>query len=194
MTPIDRYLARHGIRPRDLTYLCREEGQTVLYLSDGRRLTTYRTVKEFAAALPPDRFLSVNKGILVCRDAIADEQEGVLTLTDGTHLRLRRGSPSMTVTEDKEAYALRLRRRYAVLDDHPMPHHLYSLPLFDAEESVVLRYQNHAASRHSDDLPPLRDTDILAVIESGEPRQTAAFYLYSPEDGYCLAVTKNPLP
>ena len=188
MTPVDRYLTRHGIRARDLIYLSREDGQTVVHLSDGRRLTTYRTVKEFAAALPHDHFLSVNKGILVRRDAIASESDGILVLIDGTRLARRRQQRSVPLAETKEDYCKRLACRYAILDDHPVAHLLYSLPLFDTEEGAILRYHNRAAEPYLSNLSCIPHEAIVAVLQGAAPPALHSCCLYSPEDEYCLLI------
>ncbi len=190
MNPIERYFLRNGIRMRDLLYISREDGLTVLCLADGRRLTTHRTVKEFSALLCPDPFLSVNKGVLVRRDAIAQEKDGTLILTDGTRLRLRRTQRTASIGETKEAYLARLYRRYALFDPHPIPHLLYSLPLFDGEDGAVLRYQNRAAEHLADVERDALATTALAVLKDGIPKETERAFLYAPEDAYCLAVVK----
>lgn len=193
MNPIERYFSRNGIRMRELLYIIRENGRTVLYLTDGRRLYTCRTVKEFAALLCPDHFLSVNKGVLVRRDAIAQEKDGMLILTDGTNLRLRRTQRTASIGETKECYLARLCRRYALFDHHPAPHLLFSLPLFDGEDGAVLRYQNHAAERLADDERDALATTALAVLNDGIPKETEHAFLYAPEDAYCLAALKFPI-
>ena len=189
MTSIERYLARNGIRLRDLLYLRREEGRTLLCLSDGRRLATHRSVKDFLA-LAPDQFLSVNKGILVRRDAIVREQGGILTLTDGTQLRLRRQGQRTIGPDTKTEHLARLEHRYAVLKDHPLPHRVYSLPLFDGECGAVLRYQNRAATALilSDEEENELQTTALAVLTDGAKRHLSGVCLYESEDGRCVAV------
>ena len=181
----ERFLSRHRLRARDILYLCRENGRTVLHLEGGMTLETFHPVKELAEALPPDRFASVNKGTLVRRDAIAHEDGGILLLTDGTVLTVRRTDKATPVYETRETLTLRIDRRYGILFDHPTPHLLFALPLFDGEEGAVLRWRNSAAEGLDPD--PLFAV-AAAVLADGAPHTTDDFYLYSPEDGYCLAV------
>ena len=183
----ERFLSRHRLRARDILYLCRENGRTVLHLEGGMTLTTFHPVKELADVLPQDQFASVNKGTLVRRDAVAHEDGGILLLSDGSVLTVRKADKALSVTETREALVCRIDRRYAILYDHPTPHLLFSLPLFDGEEGAVLRWRNTAAEGLDPD--PLLSV-AAAVLTDGVPRTTDEFYLYSPEDGYCLAVKR----
>lgn len=186
-----RFLSRHRLRARDILYLCRENGRTVLHLEGGMTLTTFHPVKELAAVLPPEQFTSVNKGILVRRDAIAHEDGGILLLSDGSVLTVRRTDKAAAVYETREALTHRIDRRYGILREHPTPHFLFALPLYDGEEGAVLRWRNSAAETLDPD--PLLPV-AAAVLTDGTPRTSEGFYFYTPEDGYCLAVKayENP--
>ena len=184
-TAAARFLSRHRLRARDILYLCRENGHTVLHLEGGMTLTTFHPVKELADALPSEQFASVNKGTLVRRDAIAHEDGGILLLSDGSVLTVRKTDKALPVTHTREALTHRIDRRYGILYEHPTPHFLFALPLFDGEEGAVLRWRNTAAEGL--DPNPLFPV-AAAVLTDGVPRTSDAFYFYSPEDGYCLAL------
>ena len=188
VSAIERFLSRHRLRARDILYLCRENGSTVLHLEGGMTLETFHPVKEFTTVLPPEQFVSVNKGTLVRRDAIAHEDGGILMLSDGAVFTVRRTDKATPVYETKEALCHRIARRYAILYEHPMEHLLFALPLFDGEDGAVLRWRNRAAEGTDETvLLPIVD----AVLSDGVCRAFEDFYLYAPEDGYCLALKQS---
>lgn len=76
---------QHAILPADITYCRAEDNYTNLYLQDGRRFLSARTLKDYDEMLTDLGFLRVHRSFLVNRTAVASvPAQGPLRLTDGT--------------------------------------------------------------------------------------------------------------
>lgn len=88
-TKIRKFFEKYSISIRNIKYIIREDGKTAIYLSDGRVVSTYHTVKDFKESLPTDQFLYPNKGVLLAADQIVDVGNGAYTMSDGRSFKYR---------------------------------------------------------------------------------------------------------
>ena len=86
---IERFLKKHSIDPEDIKYIIRENGSTVIYTLDDRTVETYLTVKDFREALPVEKFLHPNKGIMAAASQIIDVVDGHYLMADGRTFKYR---------------------------------------------------------------------------------------------------------
>ena len=92
---IRNFFSKHDIRPQDIKYIIRENQKTVIYLLNGRKITTYTTVKDIYASLRKTEFLSVNKGIIVAISHILRVDKGYYIMTDGASFKGRARTAGM---------------------------------------------------------------------------------------------------
>jgi DNA-binding LytR/AlgR family response regulator len=77
------------IDPNELVYI--EGAENFVYLhKPNERITTYQTLQEMAAALPPDRFLRIHKSYIVNLDHIASIEPGRVRMDNQVTLPLGR--------------------------------------------------------------------------------------------------------
>ena len=77
------YFQHNGISSSGIRYVIRENGKTNIYLTDGRVLSSFHTVKAVKALLPEEDFCIINKGILVARNQIINIDRNIYTMLDG---------------------------------------------------------------------------------------------------------------
>lgn len=131
---IEHFLSKHGIAPRDIKYILREDGKTVVHTLDGRAVPTYYPVKEFRESLSREDFFHPNKGILLAASQIVDVSDGAYTLADGRKFRYRvhnsqlhdsrmlqlgRQMESLHAVLDNPTHSS-IRSQFAILDKLPM--------------------------------------------------------------------------
>lgn len=86
---IERFLNKYHIVPDEIKYILRENGNTVIYTLDDRIIETYIPVKDFRDALPVERFLHPNKGIMANASQIVDVADGHYLMADGRKFKYR---------------------------------------------------------------------------------------------------------
>lgn len=87
---IQKFFYRHNIHINDIKYLSREENKTCIYITDGRTVRTFITIKDFFKVLISYNFLSINKGVLVSRNHIDYIENCTYHMNDGTLLEGRK--------------------------------------------------------------------------------------------------------
>lgn len=73
----------------DIVYITIEGRKSKITRADGSILYTNRSLKDIYAELSDELFSSINRGIVVSRKYIRQEQGGVVTMTDGATFRRR---------------------------------------------------------------------------------------------------------
>lgn len=147
------FFKRNHIEISDIKYILREDNKTCLYLTDGRTVRTYITVKDFFEILESYDFLSINKGTVVCRAQISHIENGCYHMLDGRQLEGRRrtmaahrrmndyiqgkGHPSHSANEIIE--------RFSILNNLPVAFCVIEM-IFNENGSgidFIFRYCNH---------------------------------------------------
>ena len=88
---VARFLTKKQISPDKILYVIREAQRTTVRMMDGGSVSTTIPLKELAAYLPAEDFISVSKGVCVNRTQIVDiSHDGVYTVTDGRSFQGRK--------------------------------------------------------------------------------------------------------
>lgn len=86
---------RHQITPADVKYMIHSQQRTVLYLIDGREVTSSLPLKVIKANLSDKEFWSIQKGIVVAvRHTISIDYDCVYTMVDGRQFKGRSRNPA----------------------------------------------------------------------------------------------------
>lgn len=152
---IARFLEKHSILPEEIKYIVREEGETVVYTIDDRKVRTYHPVKEFRAYLPVEDFLYPNKGIVAAASQIVSLKDGGYEMTDGRVFKCRVHNSQL-----HDSRLLNLGRQFehahvveetcnsfSMLDKFPLPVCVLELDMEEGNfnANFLLRYSNAAA-------------------------------------------------
>lgn len=79
MTDLNTYFQKHGLCAENILYIHRKDRKTVIQRTDGEEFALFIPVHSILSALPESEFLSISKGIVVCRSHIVDiSKDGVL--------------------------------------------------------------------------------------------------------------------
>lgn len=73
----------------DILYITIEGRKTKITRADGSALCTNRSLKEIYAELSDELFSSINRGIVVSKKYIKQDQDGMVTMVDGHSFRRR---------------------------------------------------------------------------------------------------------
>lgn len=126
---LDKFFRKNQIIPKEILYLVREEGKTVVYLTDGRSVRTFTPLKTVIAGLQGMRILSVNKGVAVNELQVVNVDSGCYTMTDGRVFRGRVRTPGEH-SRNKTMINRRLATpqttaplvsRFTIMDNFPLP-------------------------------------------------------------------------
>ena len=72
MTDLNTYFQKHGFCAENILYIHRKDRKTVIQRTDGEEFALFIPVHSILSALPESEFLSIIKGIVVCRSHIVD--------------------------------------------------------------------------------------------------------------------------
>ena len=157
---IERFLNKYHIVPDEIKYILRENGNTVIYTLDDRIIETYIPVKDFRDALPVERFLHPNKGIMANASQIVDVADGHYLMADGRKFKYRVHNSQIHDNRllmlgrqfeqihaaAEESAADHSAEKFSLFDHMPVP--MYVVELHMKEDSFsaefIFRYCNHA--------------------------------------------------
>ncbi len=123
---IQKFFYRHNIHINDIKYLTREENKTCVYMTDGRIVRTFITVKEFFKVLVSYNFLNINKGVLVSRKQVDHIENCTYHMNDGTLLEGRKRtaaahkSLNKTLHQDPGSSFADAHSRFSILNQMPI--------------------------------------------------------------------------
>ena len=80
---IKHFLLKNNISSSNIKYVVREDNKTNIYLTDGRIIPCFHTVKAIKEFLPEDAYCIINKGILVSKGQIVNIERNIYTMLDG---------------------------------------------------------------------------------------------------------------
>ncbi|MGN0097843.1 MAG: LytTR family transcriptional regulator DNA-binding domain-containing protein [Candidatus Methanomethylophilaceae archaeon] len=172
----------NGVTERDITYIAREDGKTIIHLVDGRALETRRSITSLMSALTSDEYIRVNRSAMVSRRHISKISDNIYTMTDGTSFI---GSEDESEEHDMNRMNLMDERgpssnavpwdfidRFTVLDNMPLPFGVIEMQIEDdGTVDFTVRYCNDKMAafwdRERKDLVGLRFDDLFRKDESG---------------------------
>lgn len=97
---IMKFLRKNNIHISNIKYLLRQENKTCIYMTDGRVVKTFITVKDLYEILIPYDYISINKGTVVSRGQIDHIENCTYHMKDGVRLEGRkRGSSHSQISE-----------------------------------------------------------------------------------------------
>ena len=83
---IMKFLRKNNIHISNIKYLLRQENKTCIYMTDGRVVQTFITVKDLYEILIPYDYISINKGTVVSRGQIDHIENCTYHMKDGVRL------------------------------------------------------------------------------------------------------------
>lgn len=108
---IYRFFMKHGIQDKNVKYIIREDAQTLVFLFDGKVITTYIPAKTLVEALGQDQFLNVNKGIFLNTRYITNIDKNTYVTVDN-HRFVGRHRP----TSEQKAFKQQWKQKISSLD------------------------------------------------------------------------------
>lgn len=183
---LEKFFKKNQIVPKNVLYLVREDGKTVVYLTDGRKVHTFTPLKTVAAGLQGVWTLSVNKGVVVNEAQVVNVDNGCYTMTDGRVFRgrvrtpgehsrnktmLNRRVPAQQTTEP-------LVKRFSILDNFPLPFCIVELVFGKEGHGIdfLFRYCNRAMEVFEQiDRVKLLDHTYYEVFPKGERKWLITF-------------------
>lgn len=154
------FFSNKGILPEDVMYILREERKSVIYLKNNLVVKSFNPIKNLLVELPQEKFISVNKGVVLGKRYIKNIESGVYTMTDGQCFKgrqrpskeqqqnvsliktiLAEGQPVKSLTTEE------FINSFSVLDELPLA--LYVIEVIVNEDTgmpvdFVFRYCNKA--------------------------------------------------
>lgn len=177
---LQKFFNKNAIRSDNILYLIREEGKTVIYLTDGRIARTFTPLKTVAEALPNADFLSVNKGIVLAEAQIIRIENGIYFMSDGREFRGRVRTPGQhsrnkarLLHQPGKPHKDRrmIIEQFRILDCLPLPFCVIELTFNNEGHGVdfVFRYCNKAMEEFEGKLlSELIDHSFYEVFPDGE--------------------------
>ena len=218
MTDLNTYFQKHDLCAENILYIYRKDRKTVIQRTDGEEFALFIPVHNILSALPESEFLSISKGIVVCRSHIVDiSKDGVYTMSDGrtfqgrkrglsSHRRLRT-EIGLTGTKPQP---LSMLEKCSLLDDMPLAYCVIEL-VFNAEGhgvDFIFRYCNaEMAVMEGVPVEEMLNRSFYEVFRNGDKKWLVAYadvalngtkrilHDYSPEiDKYLTIHCYQPEP
>lgn len=80
MINLNAWFQKHGLCAENILYIYRKDRKTVIQRTDGAEFALFVPVHSVLSTLPEKNFLSISKGIVVCRSHIVNiSNDGVYT-------------------------------------------------------------------------------------------------------------------
>ena len=218
MTDLNTYFQKHGLCAENILYIHRKDRKTVIQRTDGEEFALFISVHSILSALPESEFLSISKGIVVCRSHIVDiSKDGVYTMSDGrTFQGRKRGLSSHRRLRTEiglagtKPHPLSMLEKCSLLDDMPLAYCVIEL-VFNAEGhgvDFIFRYCNaEMAVMEGVPVEEMLNRSFYEVFRNGDKKWLVAYadvalngtkrilHDYSPEiDKYLTIHCYQPEP
>ena len=218
MTDLNTYLQKHDLCAENILYIYRKDRKTVIQRTDGEEFALFIPVHSILSALPESEFLSISKGIVVCRSHIVDiSKDGVYTMSDGrTFQGRKRGLSSHRRLRTEiglagtKPHPLSMLKKCSLLDDMPLAYCIIEL-VFNAEGhgvDFIFRYCNaEMAVMEGVPVEEMLNRSFYEVFRNGDKKWLVAYadvalngtkrilHDYSPEiDKYLTIHCYQPEP
>ncbi|MGN0106147.1 MAG: LytTR family transcriptional regulator DNA-binding domain-containing protein [Hominilimicola sp.] len=155
---ISKFFVSKNIKPENIKYIVHQGKKTEVFLLDGEIIETWISLKDIYAYLPQDKFLNIQKGIVVNASQIVNiSSDGVYTMTDGhvfqgrkrclsEHKKVRKtlGLDATPLRSDEYVPPLGLLEKCTLLDEMPLAFCIIELVFDENGRGVdfVFRYCN----------------------------------------------------
>lgn len=84
MINLNAWFQKHDLCAENILYIYRKDRKTVIQRTDGAEFALFVPVHSILSTLPEKNFLSISKGIVVCRSHIVNiSNDGIYTMSDG---------------------------------------------------------------------------------------------------------------
>ena len=218
MTDLNTYFQKHDLCAENILYIYRKDRKTVIQRTDGEEFALFIPVHSILSALPESEFLSISKGIVVCRSHIVDiSKDGVYTMSDGrTFQGRKRGLSSHRRLRTEiglagtKPHPLSMLEKCSLLDDMPLAYCVIEL-VFNAEGhgvDFIFRYCNEEmAVMEGVPVEEMLNRSFYEVFRNGDKKWLVAYadvalngtkrilHDYSPEiDKYLTIHCYQPEP
>ena len=218
MTDLNTYFQKHDLCAENILYIYRKDRKTVIQRTDGEEFALFIPVHSILSALPESEFLSISKGIVVCRSHIVDiSKDGVYTMSDGrTFQGRKRGLSSHRRLRTEiglagtKPHPLSMLEKCSLLDDMPLAYCVIEL-VFNAEGhgvDFIFRYCNaEMAVMEGVPVEKMLNRSFYEVFRNGDKKWLVAYadvalngtkrilHDYSPEiDKYLTIHCYQPEP
>ena len=218
MTDLNTYFQKHGLCAENILYIHRKDRKTVIQRTDGEEFALFIPVHSILSALPESEFLSISKGIVVCRSHIVNiSNDGIYTMSDGrTFQGRKRGLSSHRRLRTEIGLAgtnpqpLSMLEKCSLLDDMPLAFCVIEL-VFNAEGhgvDFIFRYCNaEMANVEGVPVEEMLNRSFYEVFRNGDKKWLVAYadvalngtkhtlHDYSPEiDKYLTIHCYQPEP
>ena len=199
----------------DIAYITVEDRKTKITRRDGSVIRTNTSLKDVFAALPEDVFSDINRGIVISRNYVKGEKNGIITMTDGTVFRRRvrsdrptKGKPKKK-TLPKEPIVCPADTLEGWLGTMPIPACMMELVYEKSGVAFHIRYMNESLAklegvdatqvrgRAASELRHIGSAKWMAifadvaingstrVIEDSISGKYYQIHCYPPQPGYC---------
>lgn len=207
---LQHFFRKYSVNIADIMYMTREEGKSVLWLLDGRRVETFIPLKELASALTSRDFLCINKGIYVSMGQIRSADGGIYEMQDGRVFagRKRAGKKALESQfssrfPEHASPSEGIRRQFSVLDDMPEAFCVIELVINSDGKGVdfIFRYCNQEMEiLEGKSIEQMQDQSFYRVFPNADRKwlvvyadvaingNRRVFRSYSPEIGKELII------
>lgn len=94
MINLNAWFQKHDLCAENILYIYRKDRKTVIQRTDGAEFALFVPVHSILSTLPEKNFLSISKGIVVCRSHIVNiSNDGVYTMSDGRTFQVQSHAP-----------------------------------------------------------------------------------------------------
>lgn len=90
MINLNAWFQKHDLCAENILYIYRKDRKTVIQRTDGAEFALFVPVHSILSTLPEKNFLSISKGIVVCRSHIVNiSNDGIYTMSDGRTFQVK---------------------------------------------------------------------------------------------------------
>lgn len=196
---IMKFLRKNNIHISNIKYLLRQENKTCIYMTDGRVVKTFITVKDLYEILIPYDYISINKGTVVSRGQIDHIENCTYHVKDGVRLEGRKRGAATHKFLNKSLHqdpaktlSPNIRTRFSVLDDMPIAFCVIEL-IFNKNGTgidFVFRYCNkEMLLLEGMDTLEILDQSFYQAFPNGDKKLLAAYTDVALNGGSCRLKT-----
>ncbi len=185
---IENFMSRNDIDTERIMYIIREESKTCIYISDGRRIESYFSIKRLTEVIGNSRFVTVNKGVLVSLNFVSNISDGNYEMTDGKILKGRVRTPgehkrNKIIVRSLESVGgipselvndrfteEQIEEKFSILDDLPLPFAVFEIK-YEKEKPVDIffKYLNKKMAEMAEStVEATRGRSFYDVFENGD--------------------------
>ena len=196
---IMKFLRKNNIHISNIKYLLRQANKTCIYMTDGRVVKTFITVKDLYEILIPYDYISINKGTVVSRGQIDHIENCTYHMKDDVRLEGRKRGAATHKFLNKSLHqdptktlSPNIRTRFSVVDDMPLAFCVIEM-IFNKNGTgidFVFRYCNkEMLLLEGMDLQEILDQSFYQAFPNGDKKLLAAYTDVAVNGGSCRLKT-----